>query len=153
LRTEFEAVRSRVLTEAVRRDSLREEVRSMRERMRRELSKAREGEFDLKQGAGGIADIEFLAQYWTLREAAKQPIVLMFSDTIRQLETLASGDLVPQHTVDQLTSAYRAYRARSHHRSLREEGTVIADSEFVAEREGVCRIWAETFRDGPGYGV
>jgi glutamate-ammonia-ligase adenylyltransferase len=153
LRAEFEAVRSRVLTEAVRRDSLREEVRSMRERMRRELSKAREGEFDLKQGAGGIADIEFLAQYWTLREAAKQPIVLMFSDTIRQLETLASGDLVPQHTVDQLTSAYRAYRARSHHRSLREEGTVIADSEFVAEREGVCRIWAETFRDGPGYGV
>jgi len=153
LRAEFEAVRSRVLTEAVRRDSLREEVRSMRERMRRELSKAREGEFDLKQGAGGIADIEFLAQYWTLREAAKQPIVLMFSDTIRQLETLASGDLVPQHTVDQLTSAYRAYRARSHHRSLREEGIVIADSEFVAEREGVCRIGAETFRDGPGSGV
>ena len=153
LRAEFEAVRSRVLTEAVRRDSLREEVRSMRERMRRELSKAREGEFDLKQGAGGIADIEFLAQYWTLREAAKQPIVLMFSDTIRQLETLASGDLVPQHTVDQLTSAYRAYRARSHHRSLREEGTVIADSEFVAERESVCRIWAETFRDGPGSSV
>jgi glutamate-ammonia-ligase adenylyltransferase len=153
LRAEFEAVRRRVLTEAVRRNSLREEVRSMRERMRRELSKARKGEFDLKQGAGGIADIEFLAQHWTLREAATQPIVLMFSDTIRQLETLASGDLVPQHTVDQLTSAYRAYRARSHHRSLREEGTVIADSEFVSEREGVCRIWAETFRDGPGRGV
>ena len=50
-------------------------------------------------------------------------------------------------------AAYRAYRARSHHRSLREEGIVIADSEFVAEREGVCRIWAETFRDGPGSGV
>ena len=153
LRAEFEAVRTRVLTEAVRRDSLREEVRSMRERMRRELSKAHEGEFDLKQGPGGIADIEFLAQYWTLREAARQPIVLMFSDTIRQLETLASGDLVPQDTVDQLTGAYRSYRARGHHRSLREEGTVIADSEFVAERQAVCRIWQETFRDEPVAGV
>jgi glutamate-ammonia-ligase adenylyltransferase len=121
--------------------------------MRRELSKAHEGEFDLKQGPGGIADIEFLAQYWTLREAARQPIVLMFSDTIRQLETLASGDLVPQDTVDQLTGAYRSYRARGHHRSLREEGTVIADSEFVAERQAVCRIWQETFRDEPVAGV
>jgi glutamate-ammonia-ligase adenylyltransferase len=153
LRAEFEALRIRVLTEAVLRDSLREEVRSMRERMRRELSKAGEGQFDLKQGPGGIADIEFLAQYWALREAAKQPIVLMFSDTIRQLETLASGDLVPQHTVDRLTGAYRAYRARGHHRSLREEGTVIADSEFVAERQSVCLIWEQTFRDGPGSGV
>ncbi|MFM8518383.1 MAG: bifunctional [glutamate--ammonia ligase]-adenylyl-L-tyrosine phosphorylase/[glutamate--ammonia-ligase] adenylyltransferase [Nevskiaceae bacterium] len=153
LRTEFEAVRIRVLSQAVRRDSLREEVRSMRERMRRELSKAREGEFDLKQGSGGIADIEFLAQYWTLREAGRQPIVLMFSDTIRQLETLASGKLVSQQTVDSLTGAYRAYRARSHHRSLREEGTVVADSEFVAERHAVGRIWEETFRDEPASGV
>ncbi len=31
-----------------------------------ELSKSGAGEFDLKQDAGGITDIEFLAQYWTL---------------------------------------------------------------------------------------
>jgi len=28
------------------------------------------GEFDLKQDAGGITDIEFLAQYWTLCSAS-----------------------------------------------------------------------------------
>jgi glutamate-ammonia-ligase adenylyltransferase len=145
LRERFERERVRILGEFVRRDTLLEEVGSMRERMRRELAKSKVGEFDLKQDRGGIADIEFLAQYWALREGARHPAVLMFSDTIRQLETLASGDLVPQATVDQLTGAYRAYRERNHHRSLREERGVIDASEFVVERAAVTRIWEDTF--------
>ena len=68
----------------------------MRERMRKELSKAKAGEFDIKQDAGGVADIEFLAQYWALLWAKDYPPVAMFSDTIRQLESVASADLVPQ---------------------------------------------------------
>ena len=148
LRQRFETERVRILGDFVRRDSLRDEVRSMRERMRRELVKSGEGQFDLKQGRGGIADIEFLAQYWALREGARHPPVVMFSDTIRQLETLASGDLVPQATVDVLTQAYRAYRRRNHHRSLRDEGGIIAASEFHAERAAVARIWDDTFDEG-----
>jgi glutamate-ammonia-ligase adenylyltransferase len=68
LRAAFEEVRLDVLKRFVRRDSLRTEVREMRERMRRELSRARagSGRFDIKQDAGGTADIEFLAQYWAL---------------------------------------------------------------------------------------
>ena len=42
----------------------------------------------------------------------------MFSDTIRQLESVASADLVPQATIDILTGAYRAYRECSHHRTI-----------------------------------
>ena len=41
LRAEFERVRVDVLMRCVRRDTLRTEVRSMRERMRKELSNAR----------------------------------------------------------------------------------------------------------------
>jgi Glutamine synthetase adenylyltransferase len=144
LREEFERIRMDVLVNHVRRDTLREEVRSMRERMRRELSAAREGQFDLKQDAGGIADIEFLAQYWALRWAHDYPPVAMFSDTIRQLESVASADLVPQSTVDVLTGAYRAYRERAHHLSLSGRGPVVPASEFEAERAAVRRIWDET---------
>ncbi len=118
---EFERTRLEVLRHAVRRESLRDEVRSMRERMRRELSKGGDGRVDLKQDAGGIADIEFLAQYWALKWARDYPPVAMFSDTIRQLESVASADLVPQATVDVLTGAYRAYRTRTHHLSLAGE--------------------------------
>ncbi len=143
----FEALRVEILTQHVRGDRLQQDVREMRERMRRELSRAKVDQFDLKQDPGGMADIEFLAQYWALREARARPAVVMFSDTIRQLETLASGDLVPQHTVDQLTEAYRAYRGRGHLRSLREESPVVASSEFASERAAVTAIWQACFAE------
>jgi glutamate-ammonia-ligase adenylyltransferase len=141
---EFERTRIDVLRYAVRRESLREEVRSMRERMRRELSKGGSGtRLDLKQDAGGIADIEFLAQYWALKWARDYPPVAMFSDTIRQLESVASADLVPQATVDVLTAAYRAYRTRTHHLSLAGAGGLVSADEFVAERAAVTAVWDE----------
>jgi [glutamine synthetase] adenylyltransferase / [glutamine synthetase]-adenylyl-L-tyrosine phosphorylase len=143
LRAQFERTRLDVLRYAVRRESLRDEVRAMRERMRRELSRGGNGRLDLKQDAGGIADIEFLAQYWALKWAREYPPVAMFSDTIRQLESVASADLVPQTTVDVLTAAYRAYRTRIHHLSLAGEGAVIAAEEFAGERAAVTAIWQD----------
>ncbi|MFO1400302.1 MAG: bifunctional [glutamate--ammonia ligase]-adenylyl-L-tyrosine phosphorylase/[glutamate--ammonia-ligase] adenylyltransferase [Steroidobacteraceae bacterium] len=148
LRQRFEVLRLALLRDHVRRDTLREEVRSMRERMRRELVKGGPGEFDLKQAAGGIADIEFLAQYWALRWAHDHPPVAMFSDTIRQLESVASADLVPQAEIDLLTGAYRAYRTRLHHRTLDEERALVPASEFTLERAAVTRIWNLAFDAG-----
>jgi len=150
LRSDFERIRLEVLAEHVRRDTLRAEVRSMRERMRKELSKGsapgpgeQAGRFDLKQDAGGIADIEFLAQYWALRWAKDYPPVAAFSDTIRQLESVASADLVPQATVDVLTGAYRIFRARLHHLSLEGAAPILPAMAFVAERAAVTRVWNE----------
>jgi glutamate-ammonia-ligase adenylyltransferase len=144
LREAFEQVRVRCLREAVRRDTLREEVRKMRERMRAELSKAKAGQFDLKQDPGGIADLEFLTQYWMLALCDRYPEIIIFSDNIRQLESLASGDLVPQDLVDFLTDTYRRYRERLHHLSLEGGKSIIAADEFVAERARVCQVWDET---------
>ena len=144
LQERFTALRARVLEQCVRRDTLREEVRQMRERMRSELSAAKPGEVDLKQDRGGIADIEFLAQYWALRWAAEYPPVAWYADTIRELETVASADLVPQATVDILTGAYRRYRERSHHRAIAGLDAVVGANEFRAERTAVSAIWQRT---------
>ena len=151
LRTMFEAVRVEILQNHVRRDTLRTEVRNMRERMRKELSRARSGsgKFDIKQDAGGTADIEFLAQYWALLHAGTHPPVVMFADTIRQLESVASADLVPQHTVDVLTGAYRKYRERSHHLSLEQAEPIVPAEEFAAERAAVTAIWNATMLESP----
>jgi [glutamine synthetase] adenylyltransferase / [glutamine synthetase]-adenylyl-L-tyrosine phosphorylase len=108
LRARFEAVRLEVLCRHVRRDTLLAEVRGMRERMRRELCKGDARHFDIKQDPGGIADIEFLAQYWALKWAQEYPPVALFADTIRQLESVASAALVSQADVDVLTAAYSA---------------------------------------------
>jgi [glutamine synthetase] adenylyltransferase / [glutamine synthetase]-adenylyl-L-tyrosine phosphorylase len=152
LRAEFERVRLDVLCHHVRRDSLRAEVRDMRARMRRELAKGDAAHFDIKQDAGGIADIEFLAQYWALVWAERYPPVAMFSDTIRQLESVASANLVPQATVDLLTDAYRAYRANAHHRSLAGEPPLVPAEEFAATRAAVTSIWDATLEAVPSPG-
>ncbi|MCJ7452489.1 MAG: bifunctional [glutamate--ammonia ligase]-adenylyl-L-tyrosine phosphorylase/[glutamate--ammonia-ligase] adenylyltransferase [Steroidobacteraceae bacterium] len=144
LRARFEAVRLELLRTGVRRDSLREEVRKMRERMRAELSNPEPGQFDLKRDAGGITDIEFLGQYWTLLWCDRHPELATYSDNIRQLESLASIDLVPQATVDVLTGIYRAYRQRIHRLSLDGEATVVPETEFAEERAQVTAIWTAT---------
>ena len=144
LRERFETLRRDVLRSAVRRRTLRDDVRNMRERMRAELSRSGPGEFDLKQDAGGITDIEFLAQYWTLLHAGRHAELVTYSDNIRQLESLASADIVPQATVDVLTGAYRRYRQHLHHLSLESGGNVVPAGEFRDERAAVTAIWDAT---------
>ncbi|HYL02146.1 MAG TPA: hypothetical protein VEU54_01885, partial [Steroidobacteraceae bacterium] len=102
-----------------------------------------------KQDAGGTADIEFLAQYWALRWAHDYPPVAMFSDTIRQLESVASADLVPQAHVDVLTGAYRAYRARTHHLWLEGAPALVAASEFQDMRAQVSALWEQAMSAAP----
>jgi [glutamine synthetase] adenylyltransferase / [glutamine synthetase]-adenylyl-L-tyrosine phosphorylase len=150
LRSRYEALRVELLRTTVRRPTLRDDVRAMRERMRTELSRSRPGEFDLKQDAGGITDVEFLAQYWALRWAERHAELVMYSDNIRQLESLASICLVSQQTVDVLTGAYRAYRQRLHHLSLEGQGNVAPAGEFAATRAAVSRIWREVMEEGDG---
>jgi glutamate-ammonia-ligase adenylyltransferase len=143
----FEALRADLLSRAVRRATLREDVRQMRNRQRRQLSRAGAEEFDLKQDAGGIGDIEFLAQFWALNWAQDYPPVAFYADTIRQLESLASADLVPQAQVDVLTRIYRAYRTRLHHRALDGRGAVVPAAEFIDERAAVSAIWDQAMGD------
>jgi glutamate-ammonia-ligase adenylyltransferase len=150
LRARFEDVRMQILTRHVRRATLREEVRSMRNRQRRELSRAHWDSIDLKQDPGGIGDIEFLAQYWALRWAERYPPVAMFADTIRQLESVASADLVPQARIDVLTTTYRAYRSRLHHRALDGSDALVPAGEFAAERAAVSAIWDEVMGQEAG---
>jgi glutamate-ammonia-ligase adenylyltransferase len=141
IREKFEQIRRDVLMNHVRRETLREDVRSMRERMRSELGHASVGQFDLKQDPGGIADIEFLAQYWVLRWAREWPPLCAFSDTIRQLESLGSAALVDHGVIDELVDAYRRFRQAAHRLSLEEQPPVVPAAPFADQRQTVTRIW------------
>ena len=143
---EFEEVRRRTLKVAVRRDTLRADVSEMRLRMRRELSLAGPLQFDIKQDAGGIADIEFLVQYWVLAAANAHPELVTHTDNIRQLEGLANAGVLDRETAQWLREAYIGYRAVLHHLSLEGLGERVADAAPFAEtRARVQQIWRETF--------
>jgi glutamate-ammonia-ligase adenylyltransferase len=146
LRDAFAAARRRVLSAAVHRDTLRADVSEMRMRMRRELSKAGAGQFDIKQDTGGIADIEFLVQYWVLAAAQTHPDLLTYTDNIRQLEGLAAVGVLDAATAQWLTEAYIGYRTVLHHLSLEGQGDrVVEATPYAATRARVVEIWRETF--------
>ena len=145
LRERFREVREDVLCRYVRQDTLAVEVRNMRQRMRNELSRAEVGQFDLKQDPGGVADIEFLAQYWVLRWAGRYPPLAMFADTIRQLESVGSAALVDHRDIDTLVNAYREYRHLNHRLALAGSKAVVDAAPWAAMRAAVQAIWEATF--------
>jgi [glutamine synthetase] adenylyltransferase / [glutamine synthetase]-adenylyl-L-tyrosine phosphorylase len=142
----FEAVRRRTLSIAVRRDTLRADVLEMRLRMRRELSRSGAGQFDIKQDAGGIGDIEFLVQYWVLAAAQAHPELLTYSDNIRQLEGLAAVGVVDPATAAWLKEAYISFRTVLHHLSLEgDDQRIVEAAPYAQIRQRLGEIWRATF--------
>ncbi|MEO5702445.1 MAG: bifunctional [glutamate--ammonia ligase]-adenylyl-L-tyrosine phosphorylase/[glutamate--ammonia-ligase] adenylyltransferase [Gammaproteobacteria bacterium] len=124
-------------------NTLRAEVHDMRERMRTALSAREPGRFDLKQDAGGIADIEFMVQYDALLWAHAHPELLTYTDNIRQLQSLADAKLMDAADVQLLSDAYRTYRAAVHRCALQDEPACVEEDKFRDYRDGVIRIWQD----------
>ncbi|MCH8929708.1 MAG: bifunctional [glutamate--ammonia ligase]-adenylyl-L-tyrosine phosphorylase/[glutamate--ammonia-ligase] adenylyltransferase, partial [Proteobacteria bacterium] len=139
----FDELRGEVLTRHVAEDGLAEQVARMRSKMRRELSRSASGQFDIKQDAGGIADIEFLVQYLVLREARRNERLIAWPDNMRQLEALSAGGVLEAGQARLLMATYLAYRRRLHHLSLEGSGGVVDGKEFLAQASAVSVLWQE----------
>jgi glutamate-ammonia-ligase adenylyltransferase len=137
----FAAIRREVLGRQRDGARLRREVREMRERMRAELGQRQTDRFDLKQDAGGIADIEFMVQYGVLAWAHTYPQLLTFTDNIRLLEGFARAGLMSAADADLLSDIYRAYRAKVHQLTLLKEPAVVEAQAYADKRAAVLRLW------------
>ncbi|MEM9207889.1 MAG: bifunctional [glutamate--ammonia ligase]-adenylyl-L-tyrosine phosphorylase/[glutamate--ammonia-ligase] adenylyltransferase [Pseudomonadota bacterium] len=146
----FAEIRESVLRHPSSPESLRDDVLNMRAKMRAQLDRSDEQNFDLKQGEGGIADIEFLVQYLALRHAPEHLDVIEYTDNIRQLDALQSIGRFPRDRVERLQNIYKAYRGMAHRLSLDEQPALAAAGTFVAEREFVIDTWRDTFDLSPG---
>jgi len=141
----FSRIRLEILTRRVRREQLREDVLSMRARMRKELDDSDDDGFNLKHGTGGVGDIEFLVQYLVLSNAAPHPAVVEFTDNVRQLNALAECGALPLPTAARLQDVYRCYRERQHRLALDDEGGRVPNAEFRRERAFVEECWQQVF--------
>jgi len=138
---EFERIRAETLRHRVRRDQLLTDVLSMRDKMRKQLDKSSKTLFDLKQGQGGLGDIEFLVQYVVLKNAGQHPAITHYPDNIRQLGTLAAVGCLPIADVERLQQTYKGYRLCVHRLVLDDTPALVSIDRFVDEREFVCDIW------------
>jgi [glutamine synthetase] adenylyltransferase / [glutamine synthetase]-adenylyl-L-tyrosine phosphorylase len=143
----FAEVRRAIICRPRDPERLRADVCAMRARMREHLDKAGRGRFDLKQGHGGIADIEFMVQYAVLRWAAQHPALAVWTDNIRCLETLARLDLFPGAAAADLTDAYKALRGVYHRSALQDQSRTVPDDALLPERERVRALWRELMGD------
>lgn len=137
---DFERIRAETLKHRVRRDRLLEDVIAMRAKMQSRLDRSDGKRFDLKQGSGGIGDIEFLVQYLVLNNAARHPAVIHYPDNIRQLGTLAAAGCLEEPEATRLQEIYKSYRLRLHRLVLDEQPPFADDSDFLEERRFVISV-------------
>ena len=136
LKEQFEQVRADILTHMLAKNpdssKLKQEVREMRQKMRDNLGAKNTGhtQFQLKQDAGGIVDIEFIVQYLVLAHGASQPELLEWTDNVRLLATLAQLGLLAQDESEALKKAYIAYRSTAHRRALQNQTLLLASNEL-----------------------
>jgi len=102
----FEQVRAATLGRARDADTLFGDVLKMRARMRAELDRSDAARLDLKQGAGGLVDLEFLLQTGVLAGAADDPALCGPRETPRLIDALAASGWLPAATADALHAAH-----------------------------------------------
>lgn len=144
LGADFTRIRHEVLCTPPSAD-LRDKVLDMREKMRAHAPKIPEGQFDLKHGAGGLVDIEFMVQYLLLKHAHAEPVVVRMSDNIRQLAALEATGLIASVDAATLRDAYRRLRIEAHRCYLDDRNGIVAAVPWAEMRGKVRDIWAQVF--------
>jgi glutamate-ammonia-ligase adenylyltransferase len=145
MRSAFEQIRREVLARSRSGAKLKTEVLSMRERMRRELLDPEADLFDLKQGPGGMVDIEFLVQYLVLLNAHRRPELVHWTDNVRLIQSLMETGVISENTAHVLKHAYLVYRAAAHRLSLQERPAKVAVDRFAHLQRRIQQIWSSVF--------
>lgn len=158
---EYEALRARILSQPRDTAALAADVIKMRKRMREELTRkagrgASQPPYVIKQGEGGIVDIEFMVQFFVLSQSAQCKALLTYSDNVRILEAAAGCGVLAADEIEQLTQAYLALRATLHEFALQytesgpeSQATEAATSDALTPladyRAIVTRLWQQVF--------
>lgn len=141
----FSAIRRAILGTKRNEQTLKEDVIKMRDKMRVHLIKGSAEQFDLKQGFGAMADIEFITQYLVLKYANEFEHLMMYSDNVRILTDAARIGCITQTQKSKLIKAYIDYRSRYHALSLDQQGRCVERADFAEDIDNVKAIWQSVF--------
>lgn len=144
LRLRFDAVRQAVICAPRDPAALRQEIMTMRDKVRQ--AHPVHGEFfDVKHSPGGMVDAEFAVQYLVLSQAAGHPELAANAGNIALLQAAEAAGLLPRGVGEAAANAYRELRRVQHRARLNEEPTHVDPQEMAAERDAVLALWAAVF--------
>ncbi|MGL5251988.1 MAG: bifunctional [glutamate--ammonia ligase]-adenylyl-L-tyrosine phosphorylase/[glutamate--ammonia-ligase] adenylyltransferase [Moraxella sp.] len=153
--TKFDRIRHTVLCLPRDKDSVRIEVSTMRHKMQDHLGSDKhtkqKGLFHLKQDAGGLVDIEFIAQFAVLAYAYEYPALATWSDNVRIFEVLGNSGLVDNDICHKLTQAYLRIRGMTHRLALAEKPILVDEAEWYTLRSFVDEQWYHLIGQRPDH--
>ena len=107
----------------------------------------------IKQGEGGLIDIEFITQFGALSFARECPDLSRWSDNIRLLEVLQQSQCFDPDDMGFLQDAFRELRMALHRKSLAGEGYCPNLNDFPQTWARVTDIWQKIYVMGVFEGV
>ncbi len=137
----FARIRREILERPREKARLQSEIVDMRERLRQEQNPKTDDVFDLKQGRGGIVDIEFLVQFLILARSHEFPALTTWTDNVRLLVSLIDSGLLEPETAYFLREAYLILRAAAHRLSLQNQPARVNATRFAKPRRRVQKYW------------
>ncbi|MFW5450397.1 MAG: bifunctional [glutamate--ammonia ligase]-adenylyl-L-tyrosine phosphorylase/[glutamate--ammonia-ligase] adenylyltransferase [Methylophagaceae bacterium] len=141
LASQVSIIRQQILAVQRQQNTLITDVRDMRAKMRDQLDKSTGQRFDLKQGEGGITDIEFMVQYAVLAWSEILPELLVYTDNIRIIEALKKTGKLSEQQGNMLAEAYQFYRQLANHCVLQELPALVAIEDVAEYQPQVKAIW------------
>ena len=144
LRQRFDAVRAAVIGAERDSNSLREEIGTMRERVR-SAHTVRGAQFDVKHSPGGMVDIEFAVQFLVLSQGCHHPELLANAGNIALLQRAQACGLLPAPVGNDAAQAYRVLRQIQHKARLDEAPTQVAMETVTAQRRAGMALWTTVF--------
>jgi glutamate-ammonia-ligase adenylyltransferase len=160
LKQQFKTLRYEILCQKRDQKKLQFDVVSMREKMRKNLDASKKTVFDLKQGKGGLVDIEFLTQYFLLNKAyqlqSKNKEMSIPENTIDILMYLDKNELFyhknisTKKTIDTLISIYIYFREKINTRILNGHSLLLnIDDEplSIQKKDTIILIWNQCFSE------
>ncbi len=148
LHARFDAVREAVISAPRDTAALRQEIVTMRDRVR-SAHTVRSDQFDVKHSHGGMVDAEFAVQYLVLAHSAAHPLLLGNVGNIALLQHAEQTGLLPTGIGNAAADAYRTLRRVQHKARLDEASLEVDPASLQAERQAIRALWSAVFDDGP----
>ncbi len=137
----FNILRRQILALPREPKKLAKDVIEMRNKMRDHLDKSDENYIDIKQGLGGLVDIEFLAQYLVLNNSHQYPTVAKYSDNVSIFEQLHTVGIINEHQQKLLTQTYCQLRDQGHSAALQDKKLLLDKAVFEQHAGEIIKIW------------
>ncbi len=143
---QFNDIRRSILSQKREALVLHDEVSKMRDKMRVHLDKSNDRYGDIKQGSGGLVDIEFLAQYLILKHSFSQPDICKYSGNIRIFQQLFLHEIINEQQKIVLSNTYCQLRELGNKAALQNKEQVLLNEDFAPYAAKVNKVVAALYQ-------